>query len=115
MKDESLRTLPLVLHIRDHNGSRVASESCLTILRAARVPQKQRVYLHSFLGGMHEIRTWKLSYPNVKFGICPKTLQCARPEVRQYFSTAPLSELLVESDAPYQQRAVTSVVGKSGT
>ena len=55
-----------------------------------------RVYVHSFDGDIGEAEAWLSQYPEAHFGIGKK---CPPKEV---VAVIPVSQLLIESDAPYQ-------------
>ena len=80
MGSPDLRHLPLVLHVREGDNTRRASNTCLTILKDAGVPQNHKVYRHSFLADHQEAQDWVRAFPNVMFGVCPLAL--LRPAVK---------------------------------
>ena len=104
MGSSDLKHLPLVLHVQEGDNTRRASSTCLTILKDAGVPQNHKVYHHSFLGDHQEAQDWLRAFPNVMFGVCPLAL--LRPAVKPVLVQVAWDRLLVETDAPYQRKAI---------
>ena len=104
MESSDLKHLPLVLHVREGDNTRRASSTCITILKDAGVPQNHKVYRHSFLGDYQEAQDWLRAFPNVMFGVCPLSL--LRPVVKPVLVKVAWDRLLVETDAPFQRKAI---------
>ena len=104
MESSDLKHLPLVLHVREGDNTRRASSTCITILKDAGVPQNHKVYRHSFLGDYQEAQDWLRAFPNVMFGVCPLSL--LRPVVKPVLLKVAWDRLLVETDAPFQRKAI---------
>ena len=96
--------MPLALHLREGDNSQWASAMCIMVLKDAGIPQNHKVYRHSFLGDQQEVEDWLWTFPNVMFGVCPLALLV--PAVKPVLIKLTWDHLLVETDAPYQHKAI---------
>ena len=109
--DEDLKDLPLVLHVKDMSFDKQdASARCLSIFKEVGYPVSHRIYRHSFLGTRREADAWIEAFPNVVFGASPKALS-APEETRDFFRSASLDRILVETDASYQKHCPVGGMG----
>ena len=104
---EALRSNPLVLHIRDRSSKlKTAPTVCAQALVDAGVPRDHKIYWHCFTGAPKDAEKWLETFPNTLFGLSPRAIT-SRPEVTAFFGSAPLEQLLVETDSPKLQHAPT--------
>jgi Tat protein secretion system quality control protein TatD with DNase activity len=84
-------------------------ETALEICQAI-LPVSHRIYIHSFFGNHRDTEAWLNAFPLTKFGYSPK-LVAERTFWRSALQVLPTveafqqletSQILVESDAPYQ-------------
>ena len=104
---QALRSHPLVLHIWDRSSRlQTAHTLCAQALVEAGVPTDHKLYWHCFTGTSKDAEKWLETFPNTLFGVSPKAIT-SRPEVTAFFGSAPLEQLLVETDSPKLQHAPT--------
>ena len=107
---ETLRSHPLVLHIRDRSSKLKTPPPpptvCAQALVDAGVPRDHKIYWHCFTGTPKDVEKWLETFPNTLFGVSPRAIS-SRPEVTALFGSAPLERLLVETDSPKLQHAPT--------
>ena len=104
---EALRSHPLVLHIRDRSSKlQTAPTVCAQALVDAGVPRDHKLYWHCFRGTPKDAEKWLETFPNTLFGVSPRAIT-SRPEVTAFFGSAPLEQLLVETDSPKLQHVPT--------
>ena len=101
-RDDRLRRLPLVLHVRGQNETkREASTDCIRLLQESGVPREHPVYRHCFVGGWQEARDWLLAFPNVVFGLSPLSKSIfAHDECKVVFNSLQLDHIVIETDCP---------------
>ena len=95
---------PLVLHCRDHpqGPPGEASIEVLGILRSMGITDRN-VHIHCFSGTVETVRRWLDFYPSsrVFFGFTSQVMGRNQRHVAEAADRVPLSNLLLESDAPY--------------
>ena len=109
--DEDLKDPPLVLHVKDMSFDKQdASARSLSILKEVGYPVSHRIYRHSFLGTRREADAWIEAFSKVVFGASPKAF--GAPEgTRDFFRSASLDRILVETDASYQKHCLVGGMG----
>ncbi len=68
------------------------------------VNENHPIHVHSFCGSVQEVKLWKESFKNAKFGISTKLLRSTKDEyftLATAISSLPLEDILLESDSPY--------------
>ena len=92
-QDTVLKTMPLVLHVReaeDGSHQEAAASQCISALRMAPVLSEHRIYLHCFVGSQSVANMWTRNYPETVFGLSPQVVPggCDR-ETPLVFQKAP--------------------------
>ena len=95
----------LVIHCRGspNEPEGGATLDLLEILKED-VNENHPIHVHSFCGSVQEIKLWKGSFKNAKFGISTKLLRSTKDEyftLATAISSLPLEDILLESDSPY--------------
>ena len=95
--------LPVTVHVRDRMFKQDAQEQCLEILSEL-LPSQHPVYWHCFLGTLSQLKSWQQKFPNIYIGVGPKAMNQSSIEssVREVFRSIPLTNMLLETDAPLQ-------------
>jgi len=87
--------LPLVLHARE------AEEDCYRLLRAAGVPPHWPIHNHCFNNSWAAASRWLAAFPASKIGLTALVTFPSAGRVQEVARRAPLSRILLETDAPY--------------
>jgi len=86
---------PLVLHARG------AERECFKIVRSMAVPPFHPIHVHCFNGPAEAAREWLEGFPAAKLGVTGLVTFPHAANVHQVVRLAPLSRLLLETDAPF--------------
>lgn len=100
---ESIKNLPLVLHVRDAEvGGLTASKKCIEILQKAKIPKDHKVYRHCFVGSVEEADLWLEHFPNTVFGLSTKVISAhgIHHQSPTVFRSLKLNQILIETDSP---------------
>ena len=87
--------LPLVLHARE------AEEDCYSLLCAAGVPPDWPIHNHCFNNTWPAASRWLAAFPASKIGLTALVTFPDAAQVKEVARRAPLSRILLETDAPY--------------
>ena len=104
MKDDQLKTKPIVLHVRGRSATDLsASNDCIRVLqRVNGLARDHPVYRHCFVGGLTEARDWLNAFPNTVFGLSTLSAsEHSHDECATVFKSLDECHIVLETDSPY--------------